>query len=80
MLNEILEYHIAGFHALPHEVSANIYIYIYFKWINYLAYLEAFMSSQWKIYRKSIERKLVLIFFASSSYFEKYIICIILYF
>ena len=82
MLNEILEHHIAGFHALPHEVSANIYIYIYiyFKWINYLAYLEAFMSSQWKIYRKSIERKLVLIFFASSSYFEKYIIFIILYF
>ena len=29
MLNEILEHHIAGFHALPHEVSANIYIYIY---------------------------------------------------
>ena len=28
MLNEILECHIVGAHALPHEVSAFIYIYI----------------------------------------------------
>ena len=30
MLNEILECHIVGAHALPHEVSAYIYIYIDF--------------------------------------------------
>ena len=29
MLNAILEHHIIGAHALPHEISAYIYIYIY---------------------------------------------------
>ena len=29
MLNKILEHHIVGAHALPHEVSTYIYIYIY---------------------------------------------------
>ena len=28
MLNAILEHHIVGAHALPHEISAYIYIYI----------------------------------------------------
>ena len=34
MLNEILECHIVGAHALPHEVSAYIYIYIYIDFIS----------------------------------------------
>ena len=38
MLNKILERHMRGAHALPHEVSVFIHIYIYMRWVQIISY------------------------------------------